>query len=234
MTHREPALYVNMYAHMQRLLQAPCSVCFTKAMSSSLVLLSTALPLQSPFKLCYVDNFPGSSSDFTLSAVLLFSLPLSPCSSLRWCCIIIYSCLHFPATQAFPPRTVYSCNHFQVFSHVVRCLGKPTKFKVYWYLKLFLKLACVKILTEQCWLTRWWHAKLDEHLYSDYCCLVFPFILPQLTVFSPLFLYFLKLTLIIKYDLPFLPFMYNTLHNVFLQSFTGLRQQDDIYDVKNN
>lgn len=102
MTHREPALYLNMYAHMQRLLQAPCSVCFTKAMSSSLVLLSTALPLQSPFKLCYVDNFPGSSSDFTLSAVLLFSLPLSPCSSLRWCCIIIYSCLHFPAMQAFP------------------------------------------------------------------------------------------------------------------------------------
>lgn len=80
MTRREPALYVNMYTHTRRLFWAPCSVCFTKAMSSSLVLLSATSPLQSPFKLCYVDHFPGSSSDFTRSAVLLFSLPLSPCS----------------------------------------------------------------------------------------------------------------------------------------------------------
>lgn len=55
-------------------------LCFTKAISSFLVLLSAASPLQRPFNQSLLFNFPDFSSYFTCSAVLLFSLPLSPCS----------------------------------------------------------------------------------------------------------------------------------------------------------
>lgn len=68
-----------------------------RALPSALALGS--LTPHSSFKLCSLDHFPGSSSYFTHSAVLLFSLPLVLCVS--WCCII-YSCLHFPAVWAFP------------------------------------------------------------------------------------------------------------------------------------
>lgn len=51
------------------------------------------------------------------------------------------------------------------------------------------------------------HAKLLEHLYSDFCCLVFPFMF--LSFFSPL-----KLTPSIRYDLPFFTSYVKILHNM--------------------
>lgn len=44
-TCREPLLYVYMYLHRQRLFWVPFSLCFTRSMFSSLVMLSMILPL---------------------------------------------------------------------------------------------------------------------------------------------------------------------------------------------
>lgn len=129
---------------MHRLFWAPFSSCFAKAMSSPLVMSSAALPLQNPFKLCYLHHFPGSSSYFTCSAVLLFSLPLRSMSQMVLRHYLQLSSLFSDAS--FSHMTVYTCIQFRAFSHVVRCLRMPAKLKVYYYLKLFLKLACITML----------------------------------------------------------------------------------------
>lgn len=96
---RAPALSITSCPHLQRCFWAPLGSRFTKAEPFPLPLLLAASPSHSPLKLCSLDHFPGSSSCFTRSAVLLFSLALVVC--LSWCCII-YSCLHFAAVWAFP------------------------------------------------------------------------------------------------------------------------------------
>lgn len=77
------------------------------------------------------------------------------------------------SSVSFSHMGVCSCNHFHPFSCDLRCLRKLTKLTVY-YLKL-LKLNNAG------------NAKLHEHLYSDFCCLVLPFIFPAFFPFIPLF-----------------------------------------------
>lgn len=213
MSCREPALYVNEYTYRQRLFWAPFSSCFTKPLSSSLVLLSVMSPLQSPFKLCYLDHFPGSSSYFTCSAVLLFSLPFPPCSMSQMVLHHYLQLSSLPSNASFSHMIVYSCNHFHAFCHVVRCLRKPTKLRVYYYLKLFLKLACITILLNN---AGWLRSGMPN--YISICiqitaALSFYLYYPN-SPFFPFYSCFLKLTQIIRCDLPFLQFMNSTLHNI--------------------
>lgn len=148
------------------------------------LLLARVLPRQSP-PLCPCSWQPHPAQflqtlllrSFSWLFILFhtFCCPALLSSTCSVCQLVLHhlQLSSLSSSVSFSHMGVCSCNHFHPFSCDLRCLRKPTKLTVY-YLKL-LKLNNAG------------NAKLHEHLYSDFFCLVLPFIFPAFFPFIPLF-----------------------------------------------
>jgi len=124
---REPALSVNTYTHMQRLFWAPFSSCFTSSASSSLVMLSTVLPLWTSFTILLLRSF----SCLFIQTIYIFCHCVHLSSTLTLFCVSGSIALLFTPVLTSPRARfchlrIYSCNQFDDFFHVVLHV---------WYLK---------------------------------------------------------------------------------------------------